>query len=166
MEQPQRWIITSRWLKIKEMYEKGTNGSKEFGTNFPIGGELDKLVYKFIEDLGTLTLKFGWDCVIEEVKMDLWKERIWSLASNAGLMYNSTWRNENEEIEDEFDENETNPLIDYSVEEDEEPTVKDIYSIEKRIPEFLGNLRVSRSREEFDEDDIYSIEEQSPEFLY
>lgn len=165
MDNPQRWIITSRWLKIKDMYEKGTNGSKEFGTNFPIGGELDKLVYKFIEDLGTLTLKFGWDSIIEEVKMDLWKERIWSLASNAGLMYNSTWRGKDEEIEDDFIEDEINPLIDYSTLDEEEPTIKDIYSIEKRIPEFLGNLNISHNREEVIED-IYSIEEQSPEFLF
>ena len=36
-------VITPRWLKIKEMYEAGTNGSKKYGTNFELGGELNVL---------------------------------------------------------------------------------------------------------------------------
>ena len=27
-------VITPRWLKIKEMYEAGTNGSKKYGSGF------------------------------------------------------------------------------------------------------------------------------------
>lgn len=135
MEKAQRWIITSRWLKIKEMYEKGTNGSKEFGTNFPIGGELDKLVYDFIEDLGTLTLKFGWNSIIEEVKMDLWKERIWSLASNAGLMYNSVW--DIDESKELYEEKELAPMVDFSEVDEQEPTREDIYAIEKHFKNII-----------------------------
>ena len=76
------------------MYENGTNGSDEYGTNFPIGGELDKLTREFIDIIGEFTHEFGWDCVIEDVKMDLWKERIWSLVENAGLLPNIAWKDD------------------------------------------------------------------------
>ena len=79
-------FLTPKWLVVKTMYEQGTNGSDKYGTNFTIGGELDKLTREFVDIIGEFTHEFGWDCVIEGVKMDLWKERIWSLIENAGLL--------------------------------------------------------------------------------
>jgi len=109
-------IVTPKWLKIKEMYEQGTNGSNKYGTNFEIGGELDILALEFVDMLGEITQKFGWDCVVEGVKMDLWKERGWSLIENAGLLPEIAWKDElaEEEIhdswsnDDEFDYDEIN----------------------------------------------------------
>jgi hypothetical protein len=68
-------ILTDKWLTIKSMYEKGTNGSKEFGTNFEVNGQLNQLIDEFIAYLGEITLDRGFDCVVEGVRMDVWKER-------------------------------------------------------------------------------------------
>ena len=87
-------FLTPKWLVVKTMYENGTNGSDKYGTNFDIGGELDKLTREFIDIIGDYTHQFGWDCVIEGVKMDLWKERIWSLVENAGLLPEIAWKDE------------------------------------------------------------------------
>ena len=38
MAKMKKSILTSDWLEIKEMFEKNTNGSKEYGENFEIGG--------------------------------------------------------------------------------------------------------------------------------
>ena len=94
MAKIQKMLVTPKWIKIKEMYENGTNGSDKYGTNFDIGGELDKLTREFIDIIGEYTHQFGWDCVIEGVKMDLWKERIWSLVENAGLLPEIAWKDE------------------------------------------------------------------------
>ena len=113
MAKIEKSIVTPKWLKIKEMYEQGTNGSDKYGTNFEIGGELDIISLEFVDMLGEITQKFGWDCVIEGVKIDLWKDRIWALIQNAGLLPEIAWRDELEvekekkddwyEIEDEID---------------------------------------------------------------
>ena len=87
-------FLTPKWLVVKTMYENGTNGSDKYGTNFDIGGELDKLTREFIDIIGEYTHQFGWDCVIEGVKMDLWKERIWSLIENAGLLPDIAWKDD------------------------------------------------------------------------
>lgn len=87
-------FLTPKWVEVKEMYEKGTNGSDKYGKNFKIGGELDMLATEFVDIIGELTRQFGWACVIEDVKMDLWKERIWSLIENAGLLPEIAWRDD------------------------------------------------------------------------
>lgn len=87
-------FLTPKWLEVKLMYEQGTNGSDKYGTNFAIGGELDKLTREFVDIIGEFTHEFGWDCVIEGVKMDLWKERIWSLIENAGLLPDIAWKDD------------------------------------------------------------------------
>ena len=87
-------FLTPKWVDIKEMYEKETNGSDQYGKNFKIGGELDLLATEFVDIIGELTRQFGWGCVIEDVKMDLWKERIWSLIENAGLLPEIAWRDD------------------------------------------------------------------------
>ena len=78
--------VTAKWLKIKGMYETGSNGKREFGENFTPGGELDTLVLDFIEMLGDITYRFGFQCEVESIKMDLWKERIDSVLVGAGLL--------------------------------------------------------------------------------
>jgi hypothetical protein len=105
MKNTEKSIVTPKWLIIKEMYEKETNGSAKYGTNFPIDGELDQLCLEFIDMIGTLTQKFGFDSVIEGVKMDLWKERIWSLVENAGLLQDIAWKVDMEEEEAEIKDN-------------------------------------------------------------
>jgi len=102
MKNTQKSILTAEWLTIKSMYEANTNGSNKYGTNFPIDGELDQLSMAFIDKIGDLTNKFGFDCVIDGVKMDLWKERIWSLVENAGLLPEIAWKDELAEEEAEI----------------------------------------------------------------
>jgi hypothetical protein len=113
MSKIEKSIVTPKWLKIKEMFEQGTNGSNKYDTNFEIGGELDELALELVDLLGEITQHQGFDCVVEGVKMDLWKERIWALIQNAGLLPEIAWRDELEsestskdewcEIEDEID---------------------------------------------------------------
>ena len=78
------------------MYEAGTNGSDKYGTNFEIEGELDLMCHEFIDMMGEITQDRGFDCVVEDIKMDLWKERIWSLVENAGLLPEIAWRDDKE----------------------------------------------------------------------
>ena len=94
MSKVEKSIVTPMWLEIKEMYETGTNGSSKYGANFEINGELDELSLEFVNMLGEITQHQGWDCVVEGVKMDLWKERIWSLIENAGLLAEIAWKDE------------------------------------------------------------------------
>ena len=114
--------VTPMWLDIKEFYTNNTktkakaNNAPRYGTNFPINGELDKMCHDFIDLMGELTHEFGYDCVIEDIKMDLWKERIWSLVENAGLLPEIAWRDdkekdrlEEETIEEEYDFSEEEP---------------------------------------------------------
>jgi hypothetical protein len=94
MAKAKKQFLTPKWIEIKEMYESGTNGSDKYGKNFKIGGELDMLATEFVDIIGELTRQFGWGCVIEDIKMDLWKERIWSLIENAGLLPEIAWRDD------------------------------------------------------------------------
>lgn len=103
----QKEIVTPKWLKIKEMYEKGTNGSDKYGTNFEINGELDQLCLEFTDILAELTIAYGDNSVIEGVRMNVWKERIWSLIESSGLLPNIAWKDElEEEIQDTWYESE------------------------------------------------------------
>ena len=102
MKKTQKSILTTEWLKIKEMYEANTNGSSKYGTNFPINGELDQLSLDFIDKLGVLTTQLGFECTVDGVNMNLWKERIWSLVENAGLLQDIAWKTDMEDEETEI----------------------------------------------------------------
>ena len=104
MSKIEKSILTPKWQEIKAMYENGTNGSKEYGENFPIDGKLDELTQHFIGMIGAITLKQGFDTIVEGVKMDLWKERIWAVVENAGLLPAIAWKDEleMEEIRDSW----------------------------------------------------------------
>ena len=51
--------------------------------------------------MGALTNEFGYECVIEDIHMNLWKERIWSLVENAGLLPEIAWRDDKEKDKEE-----------------------------------------------------------------
>jgi hypothetical protein len=108
------------------MYEAGTNGSDKYGTNFEIDGELDQLCCEFIDMVGEITADRGFDCVVEDIKMDLWKERIWSLVENAGLLPEIAWRDDKEsdrlEAEDKW--NSYDDEYDYDIESREHEAYK------------------------------------------
>lgn len=140
----QRDYVTPKWLKIKEMYEKGTNGSSEYGENFPIGGELDKLCDEFVDLTGILTQRFGYNCKIEGIKMDLWKERIWNLIENAGLLMPLPRHMEDKE-EILTDEN-IEEIVDEIVELG--PTEEDIQMIDELIPELEESFMEELKTEE------------------
>ena len=103
------------------MYEAGTNGSDKYGNNFEIEGELDLMCHEFIDMMGEITQDRGFDCVVEDIKMDLWKERIWSLVENAGLLPEIAWRDDKEsdrlEAEDKW--NSYDDEYDYDIESKE-----------------------------------------------
>tara|TARA_R100001460_G_scaffold63955_1_gene104115 strand:- start:634 stop:1023 length:390 start_codon:yes stop_codon:yes gene_type:complete len=107
--------VTPMWLEIKEMYKENTNGSDKYGSNFPINGELDKMCHEFIDLMGELTHEFGGYCVIEDIEMNLWKERIWSLVENAGLLPEIAWRDDKEK--DRLEEENIEEIYDFSEEE-------------------------------------------------
>jgi hypothetical protein len=113
-------IVTPKWKTIKNMFKQHDNGCREYQSNtFEVGGELDTLCHEFLDIIANLTIGFGYNCVIEGVKMDLWKERIWTIIENAGLLEEISWKTDLEigsssdyKNEDEFDE----PLPDEEVE--------------------------------------------------
>lgn len=126
----QKSYITPKWLTIKGIYKANTNGSDKYGTNFPIGGELDDLSMEFVEMLGVLTQEFGWNHEVEDVPLDLWKERIWSLIENAGLLQDIAWKldKEDDEIEDSFYKDEDEFEM-----EDREPTFEELEKLKSII---------------------------------
>jgi hypothetical protein len=97
--------IATEWLEIKKMYEAGTNGSIQYGENFEIGGILDKKIEEFIDKLGKLTEHYGFKCIIDGIKMDLWKDRAWNLCENAGLLPPLPKHLQEDPIEDEVEDN-------------------------------------------------------------
>jgi hypothetical protein len=105
MKNTQKSILTAEWLTIKSIYEANTNGSNKYGTNFLINGELDQLSTSFVDKIGKLTEKLGFECIIDGVSMNLWKERIWSLIENAGLLPEIAWKDELAEEEAEIKDN-------------------------------------------------------------
>ena len=109
MVKAKRLVLTNEWVKIKEMFEANTNGKEEYGENFEIGGELDILTRSFLDRLGDITTLKGFECVIDDIKMDLWKERIWSVIENAGLLSPIAWKLDiakQEEIDKKLEEEE------------------------------------------------------------
>lgn len=108
----EKMMVTPKWQEIKAMYKAGTNGSDEYGENFPIDGELDLLTQHFIGIIAKITLDRGFDCVVEDVKMDLWKERIWTLVENSGLLPNIAWKDDKamEDYRDSWDDNDDEDL--------------------------------------------------------
>jgi hypothetical protein len=78
--------ITDQFNQIKSIYKAGTNGRTKYGENFPIGGELDILCQEFLLELAKLTVEGGYKQTIEGIKLDVWKDRVWNLYENAGLL--------------------------------------------------------------------------------
>jgi hypothetical protein len=103
--------ITDQFNQIKSIYKAGTNGRTKYGENFPIGGELDILCQEFLLELAKLTVEGGYKQTVEGIKLDVWKDRVWNLYENAGLLegmddngkvvVNSKFFKENEENIDE-----------------------------------------------------------------
>ena len=136
MAKMKKSILTSDWIEIKEMLEKNTNGSKEYGENFEIGGEFDELTRKFLDKIATLTEKLGFECVVDDVHMNLWKERIWSVVENGGLLAPIAWKDDLEKEEEELArkqalEEEFYNDEDYGEIDEYEPTDEELEAIEK-----------------------------------
>jgi len=126
MKENQKSFLTPLWIEIKEFYEKNTNKNPEYGKNFPIDGELDQKSGEFVQFLGEFTRRKGYDCIIEGVKMDLWKERIWSLIENAGLLAPISWKlDEEEEMEEQLEKNWYNDLEDFEFEVENDDEVQE-----------------------------------------
>jgi hypothetical protein len=78
--------ITEKFNTIKSIYKASTNERTKYGENFPIGGELDILCQEFLLELAKLTNEGGFNQMVEGVELDAWKDRVWNLYENAGLL--------------------------------------------------------------------------------
>jgi hypothetical protein len=78
--------ITDQFNQIKSIYKAGTNSRTKYGENFPIGGKLDILCQEFLLELAKLTVEGGYKQTVEGIKLDVWKDRVWNLYENAGLL--------------------------------------------------------------------------------
>jgi hypothetical protein len=129
MPKVNKQYITPMWLEIKEYYEKNTNKNPKYGENFEIGGKLDEMTREFVDKIGVLTREFGWECTIEDVHMNLWKERIWSLIENAGLLPEIAWRDDlakDEELAAKKAAEEAEYQDEFDIDEDYEPTDEEL----------------------------------------
>ena len=136
MAKGKKLVLTNEWVEIKEMFEAETNGCDEYGKNFEIGGELDILTRSFLDRLGDITTLRGYYCVIDDIKMNLWKERIWSVIENAGLLAPIAWKLDiakQEEIDKKLEEEEKKWNNDDEFGElgDYEPTDEELIETEK-----------------------------------
>jgi hypothetical protein len=63
----------------------------------------------------------GFECTVDGVHMNLWKERIWSLVENAGLLQDIAWKVDMEDEETEIQDNwySDNDEFDYEITEPE-----------------------------------------------
>ena len=128
MAKAKRLVLTNEWVEMKEMFEKGTNGNDTYGENFKIGGELDIITRTFLDKLGDLTSLKGHYCIIDGVKMTLWKERLWSVIENAGLLAPIAWKIDiakQEEIDKKVEAEESKWDDEFDI-DDSEPTDEDI----------------------------------------
>ena len=66
------------------------------GDTIVLGKCNNNTISEFVDLMGVLTNEFGYECVIEDIHMNLWKERIWSLIENAGLLPEIAWRGDKE----------------------------------------------------------------------
>ena len=110
MAKMQKQYVTPMWLEIKEFYEQNTktkakaSNAPRYGTNFPIGGELDKMSSEFViygkKEYGHMNLvgKFGiGKCLLPEIAWRDDKEKD----------KKETWYASNEEDYDYLDEEPT-----------------------------------------------------------
>jgi len=137
MAKIKKLVLTNEWVEIKEMFEANTNGCDEYSKNFEIGGELDILTRSFLDRLGDLTTLNGYDVIVDGVKMDLWKERIWSVIENAGLLAPIAWKidkSKQEEIEAKVAAEEAKWENEFDELDDYEPTDEELMETEN--PEF------------------------------
>lgn len=80
-------ILRLKWEEIKKQYKEGTNGNKHYGKNFPIDGPFHMLCLNFVDLTILITERMGMNCIVDGMKLDSWKDRIWNLMENAGLVY-------------------------------------------------------------------------------
>jgi hypothetical protein len=72
-----KFPITNQFLDIKEMFKDGIKDIQVF----------ENLTSKLLIDLTMLTEEgVSGDGVIEGVKLDLWKDRVWHLIERAGIL--------------------------------------------------------------------------------
>ncbi len=95
-------FLTEKWNEIVRIFESQTNSSNEYGGNFEEDGELDTLIQYFLGYLSKLTIKHGFDHIVEGVHLDIWKRRIWTLTENAGLLPPIIWKDEMENEQNDF----------------------------------------------------------------
>lgn len=96
MKENLKQTITPKWEVLKQMFKEGTNGVEEYGKNFPLDGEFNKLASEFIDMLGDITMDQGFRIEIEGLTLDQWKERGWNLIERAGLLPEIAWRDDKE----------------------------------------------------------------------
>jgi|TARA_R110000744_G_scaffold233065_1_gene351090 hypothetical protein len=97
MEEMKKETITPKWELLKKMFKEGTNGVEEYGKNFSLDGEFNKLSSEFVDMLGDITMDQGFRVEIEGLTLDQWKERGWNVIERAGLLPEIAWRDDKED---------------------------------------------------------------------
>ena len=93
--------ITNQFLHLKEMFKSGDFDLDEF----------DDLSRKLINQLASLSL--GGVKVIEEIDINLWKDRVWFLIERAGLLPKLAKHELEEEEEEIKDDTWYNPDMEF-----------------------------------------------------
>jgi hypothetical protein len=75
--------VSPRFEEIKAIYKRDKD---KYGDKFPIGGELDVKAMGLIEALACITISEGSQILIEGMNLDFWKNRVWIIVENAGLL--------------------------------------------------------------------------------
>jgi hypothetical protein len=75
--------VSPRFEEIKAIYKRD---KEKYGNKFPIGGELDMKAMELIEALACITISEGSQILIEGMNLDFWKNRVWIIVENAGLL--------------------------------------------------------------------------------
>jgi hypothetical protein len=91
MSKVEKLEVTPKWEVIKAL--------SKTQPKFKNGSELDILCSEFLEILSSSTLEFGYDYILEGVKLDTWKERVWSVIESTNLLPELNIKPEEEEVE-------------------------------------------------------------------
>ena len=128
--------ITNKFLEVKRVFEKGVNLSSSEEVEY-----FDNISGQLLIDLAKMTTDgISGDTIIEGIKLDLWKDRVWHLIERVGILP------EYKDIADDMEEMfKTDNWYKSNIEEDEIE--------EGEIENFLQGLGLASTVSGFDVED-------------
>lgn len=73
---------------IKFLHKENVSKKIDYNKNVEERKKLEDLSYLFLGKLSNITVKDGYDVVVEGIHLDMWKSRIWGIIEDAGLLEN------------------------------------------------------------------------------